>query len=82
MDGSRLWVNAYSNDVSFYVASQRMIPEGGYEVEGSMVYYGQPARFADGTEDRIIGAVRELLPDAFERQPDARSLAPAVWSRE
>jgi hypothetical protein len=67
MDGSRLWVNAYSNDVSFYVASQRMIPEGGYEVEGSMVYYGQPARLADGTEDRIVGAVRELLPPAFAR---------------
>jgi neutral ceramidase len=65
LDGSRLWVNAYSNDVAFYVASKRLIPEGGYEVNQSMVYYGQPARLADGTEDRIISTVRELLPPAF-----------------
>ena len=43
LDATRLWVNAYSNDVAFYVASQRMLPEGGYEVDRSMVYYGQPA---------------------------------------
>jgi neutral ceramidase len=65
LDGSRVWVNAYSNDVAFYVASRRLIPEGGYEVDGSMVYYGQPARLADSTEDRIVATVRELLPRAF-----------------
>jgi hypothetical protein len=68
MNGPQLWVNAYSNDVSFYVASRRMIPEGGYEVEGSMVYYGQPAPLAAGTEDQIISAVRELLPAPFLRR--------------
>jgi neutral ceramidase len=68
LDASRLWVNAYSNDVAFYVASQRLIPEGGYEVDGSMVYYGQPARLADGTEDHIIRTVRELLPAAFQHR--------------
>jgi hypothetical protein len=67
MSGRRLWVNAYSNDVSFYVASRRMIPEGGYEVEGSMIYYGQPAPLAEDTEDRIIAAVRELLPAPVSR---------------
>jgi hypothetical protein len=65
LDKSRLWVNAYSNDVSFYVASKRLIPEGGYEVFGSMVYYGQPARLGDGTEDLIVRTVRELLPAGF-----------------
>jgi hypothetical protein len=68
MNGPQLWVNAYSNDVSFYVASRRMIPEGGYEVEGSMVYYGQPAPLAAGTEDQIISAVRGLLPAPFLRR--------------
>ena len=61
LDASRLWVNAYSNDVAFYVASRRMIPEGGYEVDRSMTYYGQPAPLAETTEDRIIAVVRELL---------------------
>jgi neutral ceramidase len=67
LDGSRLWVNAYANDVSFYVASQRMIAEGGYEVDRSMVYYGQPAPLAAQTEDEIIRAVLDLIPRAFAR---------------
>jgi neutral ceramidase len=61
LDNARLWVNAYSNDVAFYVPSRRMIAEGGYEVDRSMVYYGQPTRLAEGTEDQIVSAVRELL---------------------
>ena len=65
LDPSRLWVNAYSNDVAFYVASKRLIPEGGYEVDRSMVFYGQPARLADDTEDRIVSTVRKLLPRTF-----------------
>lgn len=68
IDRSRLWVNAYANDVAFYVASRRMIPEGGYEVDRSMAYYGQPARLADATEDQIIGAVRQLVPPTFLRR--------------
>lgn len=68
LDASRLWVNAYSNDVAFYVASRRMIPEGGYEVDRSMVYYGQPGPLAEQTEDRIIAAVRDLLPAVFVRR--------------
>lgn len=68
LDGSRLWVNGYSNDVAFYVASRRLLPEGGYEVDGSMIYYGQPARLANGTEDQIIRTVRELLPAAFQQR--------------
>lgn len=68
LDGSRLWVNAYSNDVAFYVASRRMIPEGGYEVDRSMVFYGQPARLGDGTEDLIVRTVRELMPAGFQRR--------------
>ena len=65
LDAARLWVNAYSNDVAFYVASRRQIPEGGYEVDRSMVFYGQPSRLGDGTEDRIISTVRQLLPSSF-----------------
>lgn len=64
LDAARLWVNAYSNDVAFYVASRRMIPEGGYEVDRSMEYYGQPARLDESTEDRIVQTVIELAPAA------------------
>ena len=65
LNGPRLWVNAYSNHVPFYVASRRMIAEGGYEVDRSMVYYGQPAPLAANTEDRIVDAVRGMLPPIF-----------------
>ena len=67
LDASRLWVNAYANDVSFYVASGRMIPEGGYEVDRSMDYYGQPGRLADGTEELIVRTVHSLLPQGFRK---------------
>jgi hypothetical protein len=67
LDAARLWVTAYANDVAFYVASRRMIAEGGYEVDRSMVYYGQPSRLAESTEERIIAAVREMLARRFDR---------------
>lgn len=68
LDPSRLWVTAYSNDVAFYVASKRLIPEGGYEVDRSMVFYGQPAPLAEGTEDLIVKTVRDSLPQFAARK--------------
>jgi len=65
LDGPRLWVNAYANAVPCYVPSRRMYPEGGYEVDGSMDYYGWPTRLQADTEDRLIAAVRGLVPEEF-----------------
>lgn len=31
-----------------------------------MIYHGQPTRLAPEDEDRIIAAVHDLLPDAFD----------------
>lgn len=64
-DPARLWVNAYANDVPCYIPSRRILSEGGYEAEGSLWYYDRPARLAPSTEDRIIEAVRALLPKKF-----------------
>jgi hypothetical protein len=66
-DAERLWVVAYSNDVPCYIASKRVIAEGGYEVDGSMTYYGRPTRLAPEAEDRLVEAVHALLPERFER---------------
>lgn len=66
-DPSRLWVVAYSNDVPCYIASKRLLGEGGYEVDGSMIYYGRPTRFAPEAEDRLIEGVHSLLPESFAR---------------
>lgn len=66
-DPARLWVVAYTNDVPCYIASKRVLAEGGYEADSSMIYYGQPTRLAPEAEDRIVEAVHALLPDAIER---------------
>lgn len=77
-DARRLWVNAYANDVPCYIPSRRILDEGGYEGAGAMVYYDRPTRFADDVEDRILRAVRELIPDWFRADgaPDPMSSAP------
>jgi len=59
--GSRkTWVTAYANDVMGYIASRRVLAEGGYEGGGSRIYYGLPAVWHPDIEDRIISAVRRL----------------------
>lgn len=62
----KLWVNAYSNDVPCYIASRRVIEEGGYEVDYSMYSYNRPSRFSEGIEDQIIATIYELLPATYK----------------
>ena len=64
-DPARLWVVAYANDVPCYIPSERILREGGYEGGGAMVYYGRPTRLKPGIEDRIVEAVREIVPASF-----------------
>lgn len=65
LGADRMWVNGYSNDVPCYIASKRVIQEGGYEVEYSMYSYNRPSRFSEEIEDIIINAVYEMLPAQF-----------------
>jgi neutral ceramidase len=55
-----VWVAGYCNDVMAYIPSKRVLLEGGYEAESSMVYYGMPGKWADTIEERIITTVHEL----------------------
>jgi putative membrane-bound dehydrogenase-like protein len=64
-DPARLWVNGYSNDALCYIPSERILKEGGYEGETAMVYYDRPNKFAPGVEDRIIGAVHDIMPKPY-----------------
>jgi len=59
--GDNVWVFGYSNDVMAYIPSERVLKEGRYEGETSMVPYGQPGPWSPGLEDRIISKTRELL---------------------
>jgi neutral ceramidase len=58
----RLWITAYANDVPCYIPSKRILREGGYEADQSMLFYGRPTRLAPETEDIILQTVAELLP--------------------
>jgi putative membrane-bound dehydrogenase-like protein len=60
---AKLWVTAYANDVYGYLASERMIAEGGYEYDYSMVFYDQPGPWSSGTEDAVLARVHDLVED-------------------
>jgi hypothetical protein len=60
----RLSVTAYANDVPCYIPSRRILAEGGYEAEESMLYYDWPARLSPEVEDMIVNAVRSMFDDA------------------
>jgi hypothetical protein len=59
----RLIVAGYSNDVSCYIPSARVLREGGYEPVESMIYYGLPGPFTESVEERI----RETVTAAMNR---------------
>lgn len=65
LDAERLWVTAYANAAPCYIATRAMIDQGGYEVEGSMAFYGKPSRLARAAEKRIITSVRRLVPNSY-----------------
>lgn len=56
-----LWVMGYSTDVMAYIPSERVLKEGRYEGETSMVPHGRPGPWTPGLEDRIVAKARELV---------------------
>ncbi len=54
------WVTGYANDVMAYIPSERVLIEGGYEGDTSMIVYMQPSKWKAGLEDRIVQTVHEL----------------------
>jgi hypothetical protein len=65
LDRSRLWINAYANDVPCYIPSRRILREGGYEAERSMYYYNKPSPFRPEVEDLIVTKVLDLVGGRF-----------------
>jgi hypothetical protein len=72
LDGKRLWITAYANDVSQYIVSDRLIGEGGYEVRNSLsalISSGEPETVQPSVETAIVERVRDLLPAAYRQTP-------------
>jgi neutral ceramidase len=60
--GGDIWVTSYANDVMAYIPSVRVLHEGGYEGNTSMIVYGMPAeRWSESIEETISAAVDRLV---------------------
>jgi hypothetical protein len=55
------WPAGYANDVMAYIPSKRILDEGGYEADRSMIYYDLPGRWSDLVEDIIVAKALELV---------------------
>ena len=80
-DADRLWINAYANDLPCYIASRRIYPQGGYEVDQSMIFYGKPQRLSPDSEDRIADETLRQLPHTFD-SAETRKAIPAPISKD
>ena len=56
-----IMVAGYSNDVMSYIPSLRVLKEGGYEADDSMIYYGLPGPYDDQVEDRVMSTVKQVM---------------------
>jgi hypothetical protein len=54
------FIIGYANDVMAYIPSLRVLREGGYEADSSMIYYGLYGPWATTVEDIVMEAVRRI----------------------
>ncbi len=66
--GGKVWVAGYANDVCAYIPSLRVLREGGYEANDSMIYYGFHGPWAPPVEEMIISTVHKLVKQNEEGQ--------------
>lgn len=65
--GENLYVAGYCSEVTCYIPSRRVLHEGGYEPDESMIYYGMPGPFADDVEARIHTTIRQVMKNVGAR---------------
>lgn len=59
-----LFVMGYCDEVMCYIPSKRILDEGGYEANSSMVFYVMPGPFADNIEKKILNGIRKVMKAA------------------
>lgn len=59
--GRDLMVIGYANEVMSYIPTRRVLSEGGYEPDISMIYYGLPGPYAESVEERIMAGIHKAL---------------------
>jgi hypothetical protein len=61
------WAIGYAYDVPCYIPSARLIKEGGYETESSMIYYGFYGPFQGGVEAQLLNRLEQLVASVRAR---------------
>ena len=56
-----LFVAGYCSQVNCYIPNKRILKEGGYEADDSMIYYGFPGPFSDTVEDLIMDKIGVMM---------------------
>jgi hypothetical protein len=56
-----LWVLGYSTDVMAYIPNERVLKEGRYEGDTSMIPHGRPGPWTPGLEEKIVTKVHDLV---------------------
>ncbi|HPO07241.1 MAG TPA: neutral/alkaline non-lysosomal ceramidase N-terminal domain-containing protein [bacterium] len=59
----RTWVAGYANDTPAYIPTIRLLREGGYEVEDSMIYYGLHGPWKPEIEPILTEEVNRLVKE-------------------
>ncbi len=55
------WTIGYAYEVPCYIPSARLLKEGGYEVESSLIYYGLYGPFRPEIEDLLVNRVKAMV---------------------
>lgn len=66
---TKVWPIGYAYQVPCYIPSIRILLEGGYEAEHSMLYYGYYGKFKPQVEPRLVGGVRKVMQQSGHRVP-------------
>ncbi len=61
------WTIGYAYETPCYIPSVRLIKEGGYETESSLIYYGYYGPFRTSIEDLLVKRVTALVASLRER---------------
>lgn len=59
--GGGIVVAGYSNHIPCYIPSLRVLKEGGYEADDSLLWDDMPGPFAEDVEERVMSAVKRVL---------------------
>jgi hypothetical protein len=59
-----VWTIGYAYEVPCYIPSRRILREGGYEADTSLIYYGWYGPFQPEVEDRVVQTMGELVQRA------------------